>query len=75
MKFFLDNNLSPKLAKCLHVLTQPDHEVIHLKERFASNTPDEVWMRVKCFPDLLETASKARTGSMYFVTMHGKIES
>jgi hypothetical protein len=45
VKFFLDNNLSPKLAKCLHVLTQPEHEVVHLKELFAANTPDEVWMR------------------------------
>lgn len=45
MKFFLDNNLSPKLARCLHVLVQPDHEVVHLKERFAANTPDETWMR------------------------------
>ena len=45
MKFFLDNNLSPKLARCLHVLVQPEHEVIHLKERFAANTPDVTWMR------------------------------
>ncbi len=45
MKFFFDNNLSPKLARCLHVLVQPDHVVVHLKERFAANTPDEIWMR------------------------------
>jgi len=45
VKFFLDNNLSPKLAKCLHVLVEPTHEVIHLKDRFAANTSDETWMR------------------------------
>jgi hypothetical protein len=128
VNFFLDNNLSPKLAKCLQVLVQPDHAVIHLKERFAANTPDETWMRalaneegwviismdmritknphelkawreaghttfflkkgwthlgfweqaqkfVKCFPDIIEMASRSSGGSMYSVTVHGKIES
>lgn len=45
MKFFFDNNLSPKLARSLDVLVQPEHRVIHLKERFAADTADEVWMR------------------------------
>lgn len=45
MKLFFDNNLSPKLARGLHALVAPDHQVVHLKERFAGNTPDEVWMR------------------------------
>ena len=44
MRFFFDNNLSPKLAKSLHVLVEPDHQVVHLKDRFAANTPDETWM-------------------------------
>ncbi len=44
MRFFFDNNLSPKLAKSLHVLVEPDHQVVHLKDRFATNTPDETWM-------------------------------
>lgn len=45
MRLFFDNNLSPKLARGLHKLVEPEHEVVHLKERFAANTPDEVWMR------------------------------
>lgn len=44
MKFFFDNNLSTKLAKSLHVLVEPEHQVVHLKDRFAANTPDEIWM-------------------------------
>ncbi|HEX8077604.1 MAG TPA: hypothetical protein VF511_07300 [Chthoniobacterales bacterium] len=44
MRFFFDNNLPARLAKALHVLAAPEHEVIHLKEKFAPNTPDEVWM-------------------------------
>jgi hypothetical protein len=45
VRFFFDNNLSPKLARCLHALVEPQHQVVHLKEKFASNTVDEVWMR------------------------------
>ncbi|HWA85893.1 MAG TPA: hypothetical protein VG710_06705 [Opitutus sp.] len=45
MRLFFDNNLSPKLARSLDVLVQPEHRVIHLKERFSANTSDEVWMR------------------------------
>jgi predicted nuclease of predicted toxin-antitoxin system len=44
VRFFFDNNLPPKLAKSLHVLVEPDHQVIHLKDRFAANTTDETWM-------------------------------
>ena len=45
MRFFFDNNLSPKLARSLHAFVEPRHQVVHLKDRFAANTPDEVWMR------------------------------
>jgi hypothetical protein len=44
VRFFFDNNLPPKLAKSLNVLVQPDHQVVHLKDRFAANTTDETWM-------------------------------
>jgi hypothetical protein len=44
VRFFFDNNLPPKLAKSLHVLVEPDHQVVHLKDRFAANTTDETWM-------------------------------
>ena len=48
MRFFFDNNLAPKLAKSLHVLVEPEHQVVHLKDRFAANTPDETWMGALC---------------------------
>jgi len=45
VRLFFDNNLSPKLARSLHALVSPEHHVVHLKELFAANTPDEIWMR------------------------------
>lgn len=45
MKFFLDNNLSPKLAHALHLMVQPEHEVVHLRDRFPADTKDPDWMR------------------------------
>lgn len=128
MNFFFDNNLSPKLARCLHVLVEPEHRVVHLKERFAANTSDEVWMGalaaetgwvivsgdlqikknpheveawrqaghttfflkdrwinlgfweqaqrfVKYFPEIISAADHARAGSMFAVTVNGKIQS
>lgn len=43
VRFFLDNNLAPKLARALNNLLNPDHSAHHLKERFEPNTKDEVW--------------------------------
>ena len=127
MKFFFDNNLPPKLAQSLNLLVQPDHQVVHLKEKFPANAPDEVWIKalaaekqwviisgdlrirknphvmqawksaghtifflksgwinlplwtqtwkfVKCFPEILATATKARNGREFFVTTSGRIE-
>ncbi len=127
MRFFFDNNLPPKLAKSLHVLVEPHHQVVHLKEKFAANATDETWMRelakeenwvivsgdlrirknpheiaawrsaghttfflkpgwinlpfwtqmwkfVKCFPDIVETAGKAKKGSAFYVSTSGKVE-
>lgn len=44
MKFFLDNNLAAKIARGLNGFVSPDHQVVHLKEQFAANTEDTVWM-------------------------------
>jgi PIN like domain len=126
VRFFFDNTLSTKLAKSLHMLLEPEHEVVHLKDRFAANTPDETWMSilgqeagwiiisgdlrirknphevqawraaghttfflkdgwinlpfwtqawklVKCFPDVVATATKAKGGTFFSVTTSGKI--
>jgi hypothetical protein len=45
MKFFLDNNLSPKIAKALNNLVWPGHQVVHLKEKFSADISDQEWMR------------------------------
>jgi len=45
VKFFFDNNLAPKLARTMSAAIEPEHEVIHLKERFKANEEDAVWMR------------------------------
>ena len=126
MRFFFDANLSTKLAKSLHVLVEPEHEVVHLRDRFAAHTPDETWMSilakepgwiiisgdlrirknphevqawraaghttfflkdgwtnyslwvqvwkfVKCFPDIVATARKAKSGTFFIVSTNGKI--
>jgi hypothetical protein len=45
MKFFFDNNLSPRLSRALNELEgQHGHDVIHLKEKFDQKTADEEWI-------------------------------
>ena len=44
MKFFVDNNISPKAARALNCLVEPHHSVVHLKDKFAAETPDIEWM-------------------------------
>lgn len=45
MNFLLDNNLAPAFASALNALSQKDnHTVEHLRSRFASHTPDVVWI-------------------------------
>jgi hypothetical protein len=47
VKFFVDNNLPPSLAKALHALSEPlTHTVAHLKQRFPHNTIDSDWIDV-----------------------------
>ncbi len=45
MRFFLDNNLAPKLARGFHQFVLGEHEVIHLRDRFGQDAPDVEWMR------------------------------
>ncbi len=126
MRFFFDNNISTKLSKSVHVLVEPEHQVVHLKDRFAANTTDEAWMTVlsgepdwvivsadlrirknphevaawkaaghttfflkdrwiemdfwtqawklvKCFPDIVVQARRAKPGDAFVVTVNGKI--
>ena len=47
MKFFVDNNLPPVLAKILDAYLKaqhPDGKAIHLRERFPQDTPDIEWI-------------------------------
>jgi len=45
VKFFFDNTLPPRLAKALDALVKEDgHTVTHLREKFATDTEDPVWI-------------------------------
>jgi len=44
VRFFFDNCLSPRLAKALHALIEPRHEVVHLRDRFPQNVSDTEWI-------------------------------
>jgi len=45
VRFFFDNQLSPRLAQAISALTSADgHEVVHLRDRFAADVKDEVWI-------------------------------
>jgi hypothetical protein len=44
VRFFLDNNLSPKVARALNALLEPEHSAHHLKDLYPADTLDEVWM-------------------------------
>jgi len=46
VNFFFDNNLAPKLARSLNLLVEPEHKIVHLKDKFpAPNIPDPEWMK------------------------------
>jgi hypothetical protein len=46
LRFILDNQLSPHLADALHALASADgDEVVHLRSRFAQDTPDADWLK------------------------------
>jgi hypothetical protein len=43
VKLFLDNNLSPKLARALQAIFD-DHAIVSLREKFEKDTSDEAWI-------------------------------
>ena len=46
MKFFLDNNLSPRFAQALQALEgDGGHEVVHLRSKFSGDAKDVAWIR------------------------------
>ncbi len=44
MKLFFDNNLAPQLAHGFQAFVKGEHAVVHLRDKFAANTPDIEWM-------------------------------
>jgi len=44
MRFFLDNNLSRRVARALNELLGPDNSAQHLQDLFEPSTPDVVWL-------------------------------
>ena len=46
MNFFLDNNLSPHLARALDALSSADgHHVVALRDKFREATLDTDWIK------------------------------
>lgn len=45
MKVLVDENLPPALARSLHALFEPEHAVIHIRERFGPGITDVEWIR------------------------------
>ena len=49
MRFFFDHCISPKLARALHALIEPEHEVVHLRDRWTvadhTTVEDTDWIR------------------------------
>jgi PIN like domain len=46
VRFFLDNTMSPALARAIAELERnsDQHEVVHLREKFKANTTDVEWI-------------------------------
>lgn len=45
MRFFVDNNISPRIAKALNALEERDrNEVVHLKQKFDQSVSDIQWL-------------------------------
>ena len=44
MRFFFDNCISPKLARAMHELSQPEHEAVALRGKFPEGALDMDWI-------------------------------
>jgi PIN domain-containing protein len=44
LKLLLDNDLSPRIARCLQALFIDDHKIVALREKFPENTTDVEWI-------------------------------
>ncbi len=44
MKVFIDENLSPALARALNALFVGEHEVVHIREKFGPGVKDADWI-------------------------------
>jgi predicted nuclease of predicted toxin-antitoxin system len=44
VRVFIDENLSPALARALNALFVGDHEVVHIREKFGPKVEDEDWI-------------------------------
>jgi hypothetical protein len=46
VKFFIDNNISPRISRALRELeNREENLVVHLKDKFSPTTTDEEWMQ------------------------------
>ena len=45
MRFFLDNCLAIRHARALNEMVKPEHQFIHLQDKFGHDSKDEDWIR------------------------------
>jgi hypothetical protein len=46
VKFFFDNNLSPRVARAINIVVEPSgHQALALRDKFAIDVSDEHWIR------------------------------
>jgi predicted nuclease of predicted toxin-antitoxin system len=44
LRFFLDNNLAPRVAKAINALLDEPHEAHHLRDGFSADVSDVEWI-------------------------------
>ena len=44
MKFFFDNTMPKRLVVALRILTEDEHQLVSLPDRFRADTPDAEWI-------------------------------
>jgi PIN like domain len=64
VKFFFDNSVAPKVAKILNGFLSPEHQVVHVRERFPAGGDDSAWMtQLAKEESWIIVTAEARTGN------------
>jgi hypothetical protein len=44
LKLLIDHNLPRRIARALHELFKPEHQIVWLSDKFPQDTPDSEWL-------------------------------